>query len=79
MTLKLSNRDWPMGASNASPRRPRVGSVSWAGLLSCYFWLDPVKQDTGAFFAQVLPFYDQGVAHFCGRFEEELYAGLARA
>jgi hypothetical protein len=61
------------------PRGRSAGSVSWAGLLNCYLWLDPVKQVTGAFFARVLPFYDQGVVDLFGRFEEGPYGGLARA
>jgi methyl acetate hydrolase len=56
-----------------------AGSASWGGLLNCYFWIDPVKQITGALFTQILPFYDQGVVDLFGKFEEGLYGGLARA
>ncbi|MFG1466522.1 hypothetical protein V5F77_27225 [Xanthobacter sp. DSM 24535] len=52
------------------------GSVSWAGLLNCYFWIDPVKHVTGALFTQILPFYDERVVALYGAFERELYAGL---
>jgi len=55
-----------------------AGSVSWAGLLNCYFWLDPVKHVTGALFTQILPFYDPGVVDLFGKFEEGLYGGLAQ-
>lgn len=54
-----------------------VCSISWAGLLNCYFWLDPVKHVTGALFTQILPFYDERVVALYGAFERELYAGLA--
>lgn len=48
-----------------------------AGLLNCYFWLDPVSQVAGALFTQVLPFYDERVVALYGEFERGLYAGLA--
>jgi methyl acetate hydrolase len=54
-----------------------AGSISWAGLLNCYFWLDPVKHVTGALFTQVLPFFDERVVALYGEFERGLYAGLA--
>ncbi len=56
-----------------------AGSASWAGLLNCYFWIDPVKHVTGALFTQILPFYDPRVVDLYGQFEEGLYSGLARA
>ena len=48
-----------------------------AGLLNCYFWLDPVSQVTGTLFTKVLPFYDERVVALYGEFERGLYAGLA--
>ena len=48
-----------------------------AGLLNCYFWLDPVSQVASALFAQVLPFYDERGVALYGEFERGLYAGLA--
>ncbi|TIU40282.1 MAG: beta-lactamase family protein, partial [Mesorhizobium sp.] len=61
----------------AGPNGRSAGSISWAGLLNCYFWLDPVKHVTGALFTQVLPFYDERVVALYGAFERGLYAGLA--
>jgi methyl acetate hydrolase len=37
------------------PHGRSAGSVSWAGLLNTYFWVDPVKKVSGAIFTQVLP------------------------
>jgi len=54
-----------------------AGSISRAGLLNCYFWLDPVRKVTGAIVTQVLPFYDEKVVKLCGTFECGLYDGLA--
>ncbi|MCA0012131.1 beta-lactamase family protein [Mesorhizobium sp. B292B1B] len=59
------------------PNGRSAGSISWAGLLNCYFWLDPVKHVTGALFTQILPFYDERVVALYGAFERELYASLA--
>jgi CubicO group peptidase (beta-lactamase class C family) len=61
----------------AGPNGRSAGSISWAGLLNCYFWLDPVQQVTGALFTQMLPFYDARVVALYGAFERGLYAGLA--
>ncbi|MGC0393750.1 hypothetical protein [Bradyrhizobium sp. USDA 241] len=58
------------------PNGRSAGSISWAGLLNCYFWLDPVKQVTGTFFTQILPFFDDRVVALYGEFERGLYAGL---
>ena len=65
--------------SEAGPYGRSAGSVSWAGLLNCYFWLDPVKRVTGALFTQILPFYDPEVVKLYGAFEKGIYGGLARA
>jgi CubicO group peptidase (beta-lactamase class C family) len=59
------------------PNGRSAGSISWAGLLNCYFWIDPVNHVTGALFTQILPFYDERVVALYGAFERELYAGLA--
>ncbi|HLZ65354.1 MAG TPA: serine hydrolase domain-containing protein [Aliidongia sp.] len=59
------------------PNGRAAGSISWAGLLNCYFWLDPVRKVTGALFTQILPFYDERVVALYGAFERGLYAGLA--
>ncbi|OHT19105.1 serine hydrolase domain-containing protein [Edaphosphingomonas haloaromaticamans] len=60
------------------PNGRAAGSISWAGLLNCYFWLDPVSQVTGALFTQILPFYDDRVVALYGAFERGLYRGLGR-
>lgn len=62
--------------TQAGPHGRSAGSICWAGLLNCYFWLDPVKHVTGAIFTQTLPFYDSGVVKVFGQFEEALYDGL---
>lgn len=61
------------------PNGRGAGSISWAGLLNCYFWLDPVRKVTGALFTQLLPFFDDRVVALYGDFERELYRSLDRA
>lgn len=59
------------------PNGRSPGSISWAGLLNCYFWLDPIRKVTGAIFTQLLPFYDEKVVKLYGTFERGLYDSLA--
>ncbi len=68
-----------LSISTQSPVRMgrSAGSVSWAGLLNCYFWIDPVRKVTGSLFTQLLPFYDDRVVALYGDFERGLYDGLA--
>jgi CubicO group peptidase (beta-lactamase class C family) len=54
-----------------------AGSISWGGLLNCYFWLDPMAKVTGALFTQILPFYDDRVVALYADFERGLYRGMA--
>jgi methyl acetate hydrolase len=61
------------------PNGRSASSISWAGLLNCYFWLDPVKHVTSALFTQTLLFYDDRVVALYGAFERGLYWGLGRA
>jgi methyl acetate hydrolase len=56
-----------------------AGSYTWAGLLNCYFWVDPVRKVTGALFSQLLPFYDARAVELYGAFERGVYSGLDRA
>jgi CubicO group peptidase (beta-lactamase class C family) len=60
------------------PHGRAAGSISWAGLLNCYFWVDSEKDVTGALFTQVRPFYDDRIVSLYGEFESGLYRGLGR-
>ncbi len=70
-SFDINTRPGPNGRS--------AGSYTWAGLLNCYFWVDPVKKVTGALFSQLLPFYDARAVELYGAFERGVYAGLDRA
>jgi methyl acetate hydrolase len=61
------------------PNERAAGSISWAGLLNCYFWVDPATKVTGALFTQILPFYDARIVALYGAFERGLYRGLGHA
>jgi CubicO group peptidase (beta-lactamase class C family) len=61
------------------PHGRSAGSISWAGLLNSYFWVDPVRRVAGALFTQILPFYDPRVVDLYGQFEQGLYRGLQHA
>jgi methyl acetate hydrolase len=55
------------------------GSMSWAGLLNCYFWVDATKDVAGVLFTQVRPFFDERVVSLFGMVESGIYQGLGRA
>jgi len=65
--------------TQAGPSGRSAGSISWAGLLNCYYWLDPTKRVTGTVFTQVLPFFDPDIHKIYGAFEQGLYDKLGRA
>jgi CubicO group peptidase (beta-lactamase class C family) len=69
LSFDINTRPGPNGRS--------AGSYGWAGLLNCYYWVDPAKKVTGAIFTQLLPFYDARVVDLYGAFERGLYIGLA--
>jgi CubicO group peptidase (beta-lactamase class C family) len=71
LSFDLNTQPGPHGRS--------AGSGSWAGLLNCYYWIDPVKRVTGAMFTQLLPFYDERVVNLWGQVEEGIYGGLRRS
>jgi methyl acetate hydrolase len=61
------------------PHGRAAGSISWGGLLNCYFWIDPAKDVAGALFTQLRPFFDDRVIALYNAFESRLYQALARA
>jgi methyl acetate hydrolase len=40
------------------PNGRSAGNIRWAGLLNCFYWVDPAKQVTGATLTRAAPFYD---------------------
>jgi len=60
----------------ALPTGRSAGSLAWAGLANSYFWIDPVRQVTGVYATQVLPFFDAKAVQTFGAFETAVYAAL---
>jgi methyl acetate hydrolase len=52
------------------------GSLSWAGLSNCYFWIDQTKNVTGAFMTQIFPFFDRRAVDLFRKFEAAVYDSL---
>jgi CubicO group peptidase (beta-lactamase class C family) len=53
-----------------------AGSLAWAGLANCYYWIDPARSVAGLLMTQILPFADPAVLGLLDRFESGLYARL---
>ena len=61
------------------PGMRRAGTGDWAGLFNCYYWVDRASGVGGAFFTQVLPFFDQGCVETAAGIEMAAYAELSPA
>jgi CubicO group peptidase (beta-lactamase class C family) len=53
-----------------------AGSGDWAGLFNCYYWIDRSSGVAGAFFTQVLPFFDGAILETAMGIEGAIYAGV---
>jgi methyl acetate hydrolase len=53
-----------------------AGSLTWAGLLNTYYWIDPTKRVAAVFMTQVLPFADRPALSLYRRFERGIYAAV---
>jgi CubicO group peptidase (beta-lactamase class C family) len=58
-----------------TPSGRSAGSLFWAGLPNCYFWVDRYGGSTGVFFTQVMPFADPDVLGLFDRFESAVHLG----
>ena len=55
------SKGWGLGFMVNHERAPTgrsAGSLAWAGLSNCYFWIDPARDVGGVFLTQILPFAD---------------------
>ena len=69
--LHLLLEDFPGGR--------RAGSGDWAGLLNCFYWVDPSAGIAAAIFTQLLPFFDGRMVEILLQFEQGIYAQLGAA
>ncbi len=60
-----------------TPEGRSVGSLAWAGLSNCYYWIDPARDVAGIILMQVLPFADPICLDAFSRFERGVYETLA--
>jgi CubicO group peptidase (beta-lactamase class C family) len=58
------------------PGARKAGSLAWAGLSNCYYWIDPASGVAGVLLTQILPFADKAVLDVFDRFERAVYAAL---
>ncbi len=68
--------DWGLGFlinQNAGPHGRAPGSLSWAGLANCYFWIDPVNDVAGLVLMQFLPFADRAALDLLNGLESAVY------
>jgi methyl acetate hydrolase len=58
------------------PNGRSAGSLTWAGLLNTYYWIDPTKRIAAVFMTQVLPFADKPALALYRRFERGIYGAV---
>lgn len=61
-----------------APSGRPAGSVMWAGLANCYYWIDRTNRIGGYWASQVLPFYDAAAYPAYFEFESTTYARLGK-
>lgn len=60
----------------ALPTGRKAGSLMWAGICNCYYWMDPASGIGGVFMSQVLPFADVKALPLYLAFEQAAYNSL---
>jgi methyl acetate hydrolase len=59
-----------------TPEGRSPGSLSWAGLSNCYFWIDQTRGVSGCFMTQIFPFFDRLAVNLFRAFEAAIYGSL---
>jgi CubicO group peptidase (beta-lactamase class C family) len=59
-----------------APTGRAAGSMSWAGLTNCYYWIDPMSNLAGVYMTQILPFADAKSLPLFNAFESAVYSSL---
>jgi len=57
----------------------RAGSLTWAGLLNTYYWIDPASRMAGVVMMQMLPFADAHALKLYREFERGIYRAFKSA
>ena len=58
------------------PTGRSAGSLAWACLANSYYWIDPIRQVTGVYATQVLPFFDEKAVRLFQDFETAIYRAV---
>jgi CubicO group peptidase (beta-lactamase class C family) len=72
-------KKWGLGFminTEPTPEGRSAGSLAWAGLSNCYYWIDPSRDVAGVILMQVLPFADETCLKTFADFERGIYAAL---
>jgi methyl acetate hydrolase len=75
-------KGWGLGFMRNEDEAPTgrpAGSLAWAGLSNCYFWIDRANGLAGVFVAQVLPFGDRLALPLYLAFERAVYGAIGPA
>jgi methyl acetate hydrolase len=59
------------------PGGRKAGSLTWAGLLNTYYWIDPAMRTAAVIMMQILPFADPKALRAYRQFEHVVYRLLA--
>jgi methyl acetate hydrolase len=59
-----------------TPQGRSPGSLAWAGLANTFFWIDPIRQVTGVYLTQILPFFDHKAIGLFRDYETAVYQAL---
>jgi CubicO group peptidase (beta-lactamase class C family) len=73
-------KGWSLGFMvnhDKAPTGRSAGSLAWAGLSNCYFWIDPARDVAGVFLTQILPFADAKSLPLFLEFETAVYRALS--
>jgi methyl acetate hydrolase len=57
----------------------KAGSLTWAGLLNTYYWIDPTTRIAGVIMMQILPFADRQALKAYRQFESEICHAVGSA
>jgi CubicO group peptidase (beta-lactamase class C family) len=61
------------------PGGRKAGSLTWAGLLNTYYWVDPASGIAGVIMMQMLPFADARALKVYRQFERGVYRAFKSA
>jgi CubicO group peptidase (beta-lactamase class C family) len=73
-------KSWGLGFMinhDQAPTGRSAGSLAWAGLSNCYFWIDPAAGIGGVYMTQILPFADVKSLPLFLDFDTAIYRSLS--